>query len=58
MKKLYSDEEFEAMKKLKTEFEEVGQGSEFTVGTIQRRLRISAIKAATIWAALHKEDSQ
>lgn len=56
--KLYKDEEFAAMKKLKDDFEEVGQITEFTVGTIQRRLRCSAVKAAEIWADLHKEESQ
>jgi hypothetical protein len=56
MKALYKDDEFAAMKKLQEDFEESGQKSEFTVGTIQRRLLCSALKAAAIWVDLHKEE--
>ncbi|SFL75267.1 hypothetical protein [Enterococcus mundtii] len=37
--KQYTAKDFEEMKRLKKDFEEVGQGQVFTIGTIQRRLR-------------------
>lgn len=55
MSKSYTTEQFEAMRKLFQEFKEVGQEHEFTVGTIQRRLRVGRVKALDIFVDLMEE---
>lgn len=55
MSKSYTIEQFEAMRKLFQEFKEVGQEHEFTVGTIQRRLRVGRVKALDIFVDLMEE---
>ncbi|EOH66080.1 hypothetical protein [Enterococcus mundtii] len=47
--KQYTDKDFEEMKRLKKEFEEVGQGQAFTIGTIQRRLRVGKERATALY---------
>lgn len=47
--KQYTDKDFEEMKRLKKEFEEVGQGQVFTIGTIQRRLRFGKERATALY---------
>ncbi|MEC3942716.1 hypothetical protein [Enterococcus mundtii] len=47
--KQYTAKDFEEMKQLKKDFEEVGQGQEFTVGTIQRRLRFGKERAIALY---------
>ncbi len=37
------------MKQLKKDFEEVGQGQSFTIGTIQRRLRFGKERATALY---------
>ncbi|MFD2305143.1 hypothetical protein [Enterococcus termitis] len=58
MNKLYNTVELNSMRKLKKDFEEVGQGDDFTVGTIQRRLRAGKEKASAIYAQLVEEDKK
>lgn len=47
--KEYTAKEFEEMKKLKRDFEEVDQGQEFTIGTIQRRLLCGEKRATALY---------
>lgn len=58
MTKPYNTIELNSMRKLKQDFEEAGQGKEFTVGTIQRRLRVGKEKASSIYSELVKEDKR
>ncbi|MCD5036730.1 hypothetical protein IV387_04290 [Enterococcus faecium] len=47
--KQYTAKDFEEMKRLKKDFEEVGQGQSFTIGTIQRRLRFGKERATALY---------
>lgn len=47
--KQYTAKDFEEMKQLKKGFEEVGQGQVFTIGTIQRRLRVGKERATALY---------
>ncbi len=47
--KQYTVKDFEEMKQLKNDFEEVGQGQSFTIGTIQRRLRCGKERATALY---------
>lgn len=47
--KQYTAKDFEEMKRLKKDFEEVGQGQVFTIGTIQRRLRVGKERATALY---------
>ena len=55
MSKTYTTEEFEEMRKLFQDFKKAGQEHEFTVGTIQRRLRVGRVKALDIFVDLMEE---
>lgn len=58
--KLYTQENFESMKQLKQDLDEIGESDRFTVKMIQRRLRIGAEKAGQLFSDLtiDKEDSE
>lgn len=47
--KEYTVKEFEEMKQLKKDFEEVDKGQSFTIGTIQRRLRFGKERATALY---------
>ena len=58
--KLYTQENFERMKQLKQDLDEIGESDRFTVKMIQRRLRIGAEKADQLFSDLtiDKEDGE
>lgn len=56
MKKQYTAKDFEKMKQLKKDFEEVGM--ELTVGVIQRRLRVGLETAKVIYNDLNATEEK
>lgn len=56
--KQYTAKEYEEMQKLKKDFEEVGDGDTFTIGTIQRRLQIGEKKATAIYNDLFADEEK
>lgn len=58
--KLYTQENFERMKQLKQDLDEIGESDRFTVKMIQRRLRIGTEKADQLFSDLtiDKEDGE
>lgn len=56
--KQYTAKDFEKMKQLKNDFEEVGQGQKFTIGTIQRRLRFGKERATALYNDLISDEEK